>query len=133
MSCRSFSALGGQTRRTAACFPRGPGWVSGCGKPRTQSTGGWGGGQEAVQGLWASWRPEITGSLSRASQMPLNTAEELRTKWRPQGSLVIHRAEGRRGQEERGHWVVPMRVRVLSPACGWSTGRHSGGRLLMAG
>jgi hypothetical protein len=44
-----------------------------------------GDGQGAFQGLWASWRPEITGC--QASQTPLDTAEELRTKWVPLGLL----------------------------------------------
>ena len=45
------------------------------------------GGQGAVQGLLASLRPEITDSQSRASQMPLDTVEELRTKWGLWGQL----------------------------------------------
>jgi hypothetical protein len=44
-------------------------------------------GQVAVRGLWASWRPEITGSQSWASQMLLDTTEELRTKGELQGLL----------------------------------------------
>jgi hypothetical protein len=38
------------------------------------------GGQGAVRGLSASWKPEITGSQSWASQTPLGTVEVLRTK-----------------------------------------------------
>jgi hypothetical protein len=49
-------------------------------------------GQGSVQGLWASRRPEITGSPSRASQISLDTSGELRTKW------GLKRGEGR----ERG-------------------------------
>lgn len=45
----------------------------------------WWGGQRAIWSLWASQRPEITGSQSRASQTPPNTSEELRTKRRPCG------------------------------------------------
>ena len=47
--------------------------------------GGWTGGR--VLGLWASRRPEITCSQSRASPMPLDSTEELRPKWRPQRQL----------------------------------------------
>jgi hypothetical protein len=45
------------------------------------------GGQGAVVGLWASRRPEITSSQSQASQMLLDTVEELKTNWRPWGQL----------------------------------------------
>jgi hypothetical protein len=47
----------------------------------------YGGGQGAVLGLWASRRPEIIGSQSLASQTPMDTAEQLRTKWEPWGWL----------------------------------------------
>ena len=58
-----------------------------------------GGGQGAVLGLWASWRPEITGFQSQASQTPLDPSEELRTKWGPQvvpqPALGLKRGKGR--------------------------------------
>jgi hypothetical protein len=59
------------------------------------------GRQGAVQGFWASLRPKITGSQSQASQMPLDTAEELRTKWGPQECLghPQGRREERAGRE----------------------------------
>jgi hypothetical protein len=105
----------------ATCFPHSPRWVSGCGKLWTQPAGA---GQGAVQGLWASRRPEITGSRSqsRASQTPLDTAEELRTKWGPRGWL----SHSQGWREERGCWVVPTWARVLGLVHGWSAGRPSG-------
>ena len=85
--------------------------------------------QGAFRGLWVSWRPEITGSQSWASQMPLDTAEKLKTKWRsPGGVSVSPGAEGKQEQGERESWVVPRQLRVLGPVSGWSTGR-SGMRL----
>ena len=59
-------------------------------------------------------RPEITGSRFWASQMTLDNAEELRTKWGPQGRLS--QSQGRReerGNGARGRGVVPPGVRVL--------------------
>jgi hypothetical protein len=53
-------------RRTAACFPCSPGWVSGCEKSLDPCLAEH--EQGAVLGLWASLRPEITeitGSQSR--------------------------------------------------------------------
>jgi hypothetical protein len=58
---------------------------------------GVGGGQRVVLGLWASKRPEITDSHSRASQTPLVTTEELRTKWGPRGRL----GQRQGGREDR--------------------------------
>ena len=88
-----------------------------------------GSGQGAVRGLWASQRPEITGSQSQASQTLLDTGEELRTKWRLQGTSVNPGAEERREQGELGFWVVPTLARVLGPFHGWSTERPSSWRL----
>ena len=45
---------------------------------------------------------------------------------------VIPRAEGRRGQGERGLWGVLTWVRVFGLVCGWSAGRPSSGRLDVA-
>jgi hypothetical protein len=51
MSRQSSSALGRQAWRTAAYFPCGPWWVSGCGKPRNPtSLGGVDKGQSKVSG-----------------------------------------------------------------------------------
>ena len=44
----------------------------------------------------------ILGSQPWASKTPLDTMEELRTEWGPQGGLVSPRVKGRRGQGERG-------------------------------
>jgi hypothetical protein len=55
--------------------------LGGClavGSHRSQDLGG--GGKGSVQGLWPSWRPEMTGSHSRTSQTSLYVTEELRTK-----------------------------------------------------
>ena len=59
---------------------------------------GWVDGQGAVQGLWASQRPEITVSQSPTSQMLLYVEEALRTKWGPQGQLS--QPLGRKGERE---------------------------------
>jgi hypothetical protein len=89
-SSQSSGTLSGQMRN-AACFPHSPGWVSGCGKLWNPSSAG--GEQGAVL---------VPGSQPRASQTSLDTEEELRTEWEPQGPK---RGEGR--QRER-HCVVPM-------------------------
>ena len=60
------------------------------------------------------------------SGQSLDTTEELRTKWGPGGSSVSSGAEGRRGQGERGHWVVPTQSGLVRD---WSAGRPSSGRL----
>jgi hypothetical protein len=83
----------------------------------------------AVRGLWASWRPEITGSQSPASQTQLDTLCEPRIKWRHSGKLCQPQAKERRGQEERGSWVVPTWTTVFGLVHGWSSGGSSGGRL----
>jgi hypothetical protein len=92
--------------RTATCFPRGPGWVSGCEKLQTQPTGG---GQGAVLGLWASRRPEITGSQSWTSQTLLYTTEEVRKKLGILGAAQS--APGMKGgenRERRGAGLFPQ-------------------------
>jgi hypothetical protein len=60
----------------------------------------------------------------------LDTSEELRTEW-GRGGGAGQLAPGQKGGEGRGrgHWVVPMRARVLGPVCGWTAGRPSGRRL----
>ena len=63
--------------------------------------------------LWASQRPEMTGSQSQTSQTSLCVSEELRMKWGPWGQLDQPWAEGRRRQGEMEHWVVPMWARTL--------------------
>ena len=73
----------------------------------------------------------ILGSRLSVLGIP-DTMEELRTNGGPRGTLVSPGAEGRRGHGERGHWVVPTRVKVVGPVCGWSAGRPSGGRLDVA-
>jgi hypothetical protein len=42
----------------------------------------------------------------------------------PGDSLVIPRAEGRRGQREKGLWVVPTEARVLGLIHGWKAGKQ---------
>jgi hypothetical protein len=66
--------------------------------------------------------PDIAGYLGRAEK-------KMGVPW---GSLVIPGAEGKRGQGDRGLWVVPTRVRVLGPVRGCSTGRPSLRRLNIA-
>ena len=81
MSGQSFCALGRQTREDSWMLSTGPQvgiWL--CEATDPTRWGGGGGGQGAVQGLWASWRPEITDSKSQASQTQLDTVEELKTK-----------------------------------------------------
>jgi hypothetical protein len=126
VSHQSSGALGGQRREDCHMLSMWPWKVSGCGKPLDPSLVGMGGGQGAALGLWASRRPKITGSQSWASHTGYRRRAE--NKWGPQGSLVSPRSEGRKGQWEREHWVVPMRVRVLGPVCGWSPGRLSSGQ-----
>lgn len=60
------------------------------------------GGQGAVLGLWASQKPEIIGSQSRASQTVMDTAEELRTKWGTGGDSVRPGPKVGEGRERRG-------------------------------
>jgi hypothetical protein len=57
--------------------------------------------------------------------MLLNTTEDLRTERGP-GQLIHSRVKGRREQGER---AVGGFHKVLGLACGWSTGKSSGGRL----
>ena len=80
--CSGWADMGGLT---ATCFPRGPGWVSGCVKPRTPAWQVVDKGQSRYQ------------FLSRGHLM-LDTVEELRTKWGPPGgsSVRLKRGEGRR-------------------------------------
>jgi hypothetical protein len=68
LSLQSSSALGKHTRGTAVCSL----CVAG-GHPAVESHGTLvcGGIEGAVQGLWASQRPETTGSQSWISQMSL--------------------------------------------------------------
>ena len=94
----AFALTSSGCRRTAAHFPHGPGWVSGCVKPQTPIHRG---GQGAVRDLWASWRPETTGSQSRTSQTPLDTLEELRTEWGPQSHWSRGEREGGKGEREK--------------------------------
>jgi hypothetical protein len=76
-----------------------------------------GGGQGAVLGLWASWRPKITGSQSLTSQMPPYVAKELRTKWGPWGQLSHPQGQKEKRAGKWGcFWVVPTQVRVWSVA-----------------
>jgi hypothetical protein len=66
--------------------PCGTWWVSGCVKRWNPILKRGGQGElGAVQGHWASWRPEITGSQSLTSQILLFVTEELRTKWGSRG------------------------------------------------
>jgi hypothetical protein len=99
----------------AACFPHGPGRCLVVGSHGTQPVGvKCECGQGAVPGLWASRRPELTGSQSLASQKPLDTAEEQRTKWGPPGSdSVIPRAKVRGGQGKWGTGWLPCRQESL--------------------
>ena len=91
MSRQSSCALGGQMQRTAARSPHSPGWVSGCVKPRTQSTGvGWAGvvverEQPKVSGPHGGQRCQVL-SLGYPRTL-LDTSEELRIKWGPWGQL----------------------------------------------
>jgi hypothetical protein len=64
--------------------------------------------------------PDTTGHRRRAENKmgPLGAARS-----------VNPGAKGRRGQGERGHWVVPTWARVLGPVCGWNAGRPSSRRL----
>jgi hypothetical protein len=52
--------------------------------------------------------PDTAGHLGRAENK----------MGAPRGRSAIPRAEGRRGQGERGLWVVPMWARVLGPVHG---------------
>jgi hypothetical protein len=84
-SRQSSSALGRQTLEDCCTFSMRS-WVGVWLWEATEPSPA-GGGQGAVRSLWASLRPEITGSQPSASQMPLDTAEELRRKLGPQGRL----------------------------------------------
>ena len=63
--------------------------------------------------------PDVTVCLRRAENEVVA----------PLGSSFSPGAKGRRGQGERGDWVVPMQARALGLVHGWSTGWPSGGRL----
>jgi hypothetical protein len=80
-----------------------------------------GGGQGAVLGTRFSALsiPDTTGHRGRAE----NRMGAL------EGGLVSPGAEGRRGQKERGLWMVPTRARVPGLVCGLRAGRPSGRRL----
>ena len=80
-----------------------------------------GGGQGAVLGtrFSALGIPDTTGHRGRAE----NRMGAL------EGGLVSPGAEGRRGQKERGLWMVPTRARVPGLVCGLRAGRPSGRRL----
>jgi hypothetical protein len=56
----------GRLRKTVACFPHSPRWVSGCGKQRNPSSAG--GGQGAILGtrFSALGIPDIAGHRRRA-------------------------------------------------------------------
>jgi hypothetical protein len=66
----------------------------------------------------------ITGSQSPASHSGYHGGAE--NKWGPHGQLISPGAEERRGQGERGSWMVPTRARILGLVNGWSAGRPSG-------
>ena len=104
----------GKCWRTAAHFPCGPRWLSGCGKSLDPISVG--SGQGAVLGtrFSASGIPFTSGHCRGA---------EYRMGAPGSGQLAL----GPKGGEGRGrgHCVVPMRARVL----GWSAGRPSGRRL----
>jgi hypothetical protein len=88
-----------------------------------------GSGHGAVQGLWASWRQEITGSQSQASQTQLDTGEELRTKW---GSREwLSQPLGWKEERAGGEGALGGSHTGKSPwsGGGWSTGRPFQGRL----
>lgn len=87
-SRQSTGALGGHTQEYCcklSTWPRVGVWLWEAREPQPAGVGVC--GQVAFRGLWASWMPEITGSPSRASQTPLDTVKELRTKWEPRGQL----------------------------------------------
>ena len=68
------------------------------------------------------------------SDIPDATGHRRRAKNKvrgPRGGSVSPGTE-RRGQGERGCWVVPLRARVLGPVHGWSAGRPSSRRLDVA-
>jgi hypothetical protein len=94
----------------------------------SQLTGGGGGGQGAV----LSNRFSVSGISDTPGyqERPENKtgAPEGRCGWAPSAP------EPKGGESTGGRggcWVVPTRLRVLGPVCGWSTGRHSSGRLDM--
>jgi hypothetical protein len=80
-----------------------PRWVSVCGKPQNPSPGG---KEGAIWSLWASRRPETTGSQSQTSQTSLYVMEEL--KMGPQMDSGPG-PEGRVG-EEPWQFTAGMRV-----------------------
>jgi hypothetical protein len=97
---QSSGALGGgavaEDCACSPCRPRDGHLAVGSHGPQSE-----GGGQGAVWGLWASWRPETTGSQPQVSQTLLDTIEELRTKWGSWGQLCQPRSwrEERAGGE----------------------------------
>ena len=118
-SCQSSSALGGRTWKDCPTLSTLP-WV---GVWLCEATGpsSAGGGQGAVLGtrFSALGIPDTTGHRGRAE----NRMGAL------EGGLVSPGAEGRRGQKERGLWMVPTRARVPGLVCGLRAGRPSGRRL----
>jgi hypothetical protein len=121
VSCQSSSAMGRRMQETALAFHMASGGCLAVGNygPSPQEV--------AVLGLWASLRPEITGSQFQVSQILLDTMEDLRTKWEPGGRdrSVSPWTKVRRGQGKRGRCMVPTwakvlgLVRVLGPARPW--------------
>jgi hypothetical protein len=82
----------GGCRRTAACFPHGPRWVSGCGKLRTQPAG-------VDKGSPKS-------QVFSLRHLVLDTLEEQRTHGGPWGSSVSPRPKRGKGRGRNGHWMV---------------------------
>lgn len=71
-------------------------------------------GESWLWGLWAPRRPETTSSQSQTSQMPLDVAKVVRTKWGPQGRLIQPwRPKGKGAGREGTGWFPPERVSLV--------------------
>ena len=104
MSHQSSGTLGGRTQRTAMLSLRGPGGHVAVGSHRTPVHRG---REEAVAGLWASQRPEMTGSQSRTSQMSLYVTEEQNKVRAQEAAQSAPRPKGEEGRGRGGTGWFP--------------------------
>ena len=130
MSCHSSGVLGWRIWGTACALstrPRVSIWLWKATEPQSA-----GDGEGAVQGLWASLRPETQVLSLRHPRC------RCMSSWKTENEVgapgAARSAPGSKGEEggREGRWVVLTQARTLDPVGGWSTGRPSGRRLDMA-
>ena len=112
----------GRRGRTATRFPRGPGWVSGCGKPLIPLGGGWTKGSSRSLGLM-----EARDKRFSVSGIP-NTSEELRTNGGPRAAWAAPGPKGEEGRERGGSdWFLRGRESLDLSMAGVQEGLPAGG------